>query len=214
MRSQKRTSLLALTRQWPATMPKTLAALGARSAWHHALSKPTHEWSRGFALLPIQFVHPALHVFNQGSINKQFASKTVADTLGCTHTCIEPSGVYLSTGSCIKPLPFEFVASRSLPLKAGFTIGWSCPRSMLSRAQHSWFAFLAKRSSRLVRHLLRPPSRWYHAHCRLDRWRLLHTLQRQQFSIQCYSASRLVISRWAQTTSHDVFSPQAGTQNQ
>ena len=59
-------------------------------------------------------------------------------------------------------------------VKAGFMIGWTCPQSC--RAQHSWFAFQAKRvpsGSRLVRHLLRPPSRLYHTQSRLDHWRLL-----------------------------------------
>ena len=142
--------------------------------------------------------------------------KTVADTLRCTHTCVEPSGVYFSTGSCIKPLPFEFVASRSLPLKAGFTIGWSCPQWMLSRAQHSWFAFLAKRSSRLVRHLLRPPfgitptaaliAGACCTHCSVSNSPFSATVP-QGWS---YHAPRQT-HKWAQTTSHDVFSPQAGT---
>ena len=127
---------------------------------------------------------------HQGSINQQLASKTVADnTRVYPHmyrTVVRASGsVLLNRVVQQASLPLEFVASRGLSLmlmsrrkvKAGFTMGWTCPQSMLSRAQHSWVAFQAKRvlsGSRLVRHLLRPPSRLHHTHqCRLDRRRLL-----------------------------------------
>ena len=75
-------------------------------------------------------------------------------------------------------LPLEFVASRGLSLMlmsrrkvhAGFSVGWTCPQSMLRRAKHNWSTLQTKRvlhDSRLVRCLLRPQS--------LDRWCLLRS---------------------------------------
>ena len=101
---------------------------------------------------------PYLHIKDPSTNN--LPPKLLPTTLGCTHTCIEPSSVrpavYFSTGSCIRPLsPFEFVAGRSLSLmlmsrrkvKAGFTISWTCRQSTLCRAHHSWFAFQAQRGA-------------------------------------------------------------------
>ena len=94
---------------------------------------------------------------HQGSINKQLASKTVADnTRVHPHmylTVVRPSrGVLLNRVVQQASLPPEFVASRGLSLmlmsrrkvKAGFTMGWTCPQSMLSRAPTQLFRISGK----------------------------------------------------------------------
>ena len=90
-----------------------VAALGERSAWHHALSRPTRGRSRGFALLPIQFVSLAIHACTVAD-NTRVYQHTGIRTKSCVPSTL---GVYFSTGSCIRPLvPLEFVASRILSL--------------------------------------------------------------------------------------------------
>ena len=115
---------------------------------------------------------------HQGPINKQLASKTVADNTWVhphmNRTIVRASkSVLFNRVVHQASLPLKFVASRSLSLMlmsrrkvhAGFSVSWTCPQSMLRRAKHSWSTLQANRvfsNSRLVRNLLRPPTRLYH----------------------------------------------------
>ena len=115
---------------------------------------------------------PCLHIKDPST--NTLPPKLLPTTLGCTHTCIVPScvrpGVYFSTGSSIRPLSHLSLSPVAVcPSEEGLY-------HRCCAEPNSWFTFQAKRVLSdvcLVRHLLRAPSRLYHAQSHLDRWRLL-----------------------------------------
>ena len=147
-----------------------------RSAWHHALSKPTRGKSRGFAPLPIQLVRPCdpcMHIKEPST--KQLASPTVANNTWVyphtNRTIVRASRSVLRNRVVHQAsLPLEFVASLGLALMltgrrkvhAGFSVGWTSPTidaaPSPTQLVHTSDKKRVLSDSRLVRDLLRRPS--------------------------------------------------------